>query len=72
MSALAGRNSIKKETGWEMNVSKTGDLFTVRVTSSNPAEVSRLCGLGYIGVMAVGAHHQSHHWGMAEVSNPQN
>ena len=63
---------LKKETGWAMHVSKTGDLYTLRVTTSNPAEVSRLRGLGYIGVMAVGTHHQSHHWGMANGSNPHN
>jgi hypothetical protein len=63
---------MKKETGWEMKVSKKGDLFTLKVTTSNPAEISRLRGLGYIGIMAVGEHHQGHHWGMVKGSNPHN
>ncbi|HMK60918.1 MAG TPA: hypothetical protein VK452_07210 [Dissulfurispiraceae bacterium] len=61
---------LKKETGWDMQVVKKGDLFTIRVTTTNGAEVSRLRGLGYIGIMVVGEHHQIHHWGIATGANP--
>ena len=57
---------MKRETGWEMQVSKKIDLFTLKVTTSNPAEISSLRGPGYIGIMAVGERHQFHHWGMVK------
>lgn len=50
---------LKRETGWEMHVTKQGDVFVLTVTTPNEAEVDRLRGLGYIGVMALGAHY---HW----------
>ncbi|HMK44652.1 MAG TPA: hypothetical protein VK445_11005 [Dissulfurispiraceae bacterium] len=61
---------LKKETGWNMQVEKTGDLFTIRVTTPNEAEVTRMRGLGYIGIMAIGEHHQIHHWGIVTGVNP--
>lgn len=61
---------LKQETGWDMYVIKQGDVFVLTVTTSNSAEVDRLRGLGYIGVMALGAHHQVHHWGMVQGESP--
>ncbi|MGD8592894.1 MAG: hypothetical protein PVF82_08685 [Gammaproteobacteria bacterium] len=61
---------LKKETGWNMSVTKQDGLYTVTVTTNNPAEVAKIRGLGYIGAMATGAHHQSHHWSMAKGENP--
>jgi hypothetical protein len=61
---------LKRETGWDMHVAKQGDVFVLTVTTPNPAEVDRLRGLGYIGVMALGAHHQVHHWGMVRGASP--
>jgi hypothetical protein len=61
---------LKRETGWDMHVAKRGDIFVLTVTTPNEAEVDRLRGLGYIGVMALGAHHQVHHWGMVRGESP--
>jgi hypothetical protein len=61
---------LKSETGWDMHVAKQGDVFVLTVTTPNEAEVDRLRGLGYIGVMALGAHHQVHHWGMVRGESP--
>jgi hypothetical protein len=61
---------LKRETGWDMQVSKQGDVFVLNVTTQNPAEIERLRGLGYIGVMALGTHHQVHHWGMVQGEHP--
>jgi hypothetical protein len=61
---------LKKETGWDMSVTKQDGSYTVTVTTNNPAEVAKIRGLGYIGAMATGAHHQSHHWSMAKGENP--
>ncbi len=35
------------------------------VTSDDPGEVRRIRGLGFIGLMATGAHHQAHHLAIA-------
>jgi hypothetical protein len=61
---------LKKEIGWDMLVEKKDDLFTVTVTTDKPSEVAKIRGLGYIGAMAMGAHHQLHHWGMVKGENP--
>jgi hypothetical protein len=61
---------LKRKTGWDMHVAKQGDAFVLTVTTPHPAEVDRLRGLGYIGVMALGAHHQVHHWGMVQGASP--
>ena len=63
-------SQLKRETGWDMLVEKTGDLYTLTVTTVTPTEVARIRGLGYIGVMALGAHHQSHHWSMVQGMDP--
>ena len=61
---------IKAETGWDMQVSNNNDVFTLTVVSKKAHEVAKIRGLGYIGVMAYGNHHQSHHWAMASGDNP--
>jgi hypothetical protein len=40
------------------------------VTTTKPDEVAKIRGLGYIGILATGAHHQAHHWAMARGINP--
>jgi hypothetical protein len=61
---------LRNETGWDMSVTKRDGAYTVTVTTNNPAEVAKIRGLGYIGAMATGAHHQSHHWSMVKGENP--
>lgn len=61
---------MKQETGWDMQVRKVNGGYTARVTSSNAADVAKIRGLGYIGIVALGRHHQLHHWQMAKGINP--
>ena len=61
---------LKRDTGWDMQIVKTGDRYTLTTTTENPGEVSKIRGLGYIGLMASGGHHQLHHWAMATGVNP--
>ena len=61
---------LKNDTGWSMQVSKSKGLYTLTTTSSNPGDAARIRGLGYIGLMAYGDHHQRHHWAMATGKNP--
>lgn len=61
---------LKRETGWDMKVQKQGKGYLLRITTSKPEEVDKIRGLGYIGLMAYGSHHQAHHWMMARGINP--
>ena len=57
---------LKSETGWDMTVSKDKDKYKLRVTSDDAAQVDKVRGLGYIGIMAMGNHHALHHWALAK------
>jgi hypothetical protein len=61
---------LQAETGWTMTVRKEDARYKITVTTRNPAEVAKIRGLGYIGVLATGAHHQAHHWAMARGMDP--
>jgi len=62
---------LKQESGWDMDAKKNKDgSFTARVTSTRDEDVAKIRGLGYIGVVAYGQHHQQHHWQMATGVNP--
>lgn len=54
---------LKMETGWTMDVhDEDAGRYRLVVTTPNPDEVAKVRGLGYIGLMAYGAHHIPHHW----------
>lgn len=61
---------LQAETGWTMTVRKENMRYKITVTTPNPAEVAKIRGLGYIGILATGAHHQAHHWAMARGMDP--
>ena len=52
--------------GWATKVTPlpNGELLTV--TTADPKDVPHIRGLGFIGLMASGAHHQPHHLAMAK------
>lgn len=61
---------LRRETGWQMLVGRQGDQFRVTITSDDPEDTAMINGLGYIGLMAMGDHHQPHHWSMGSGKNP--
>jgi len=62
---------LKQESGWDMTTIKIeGGGYSARVTSSKPDDVAKIRGLGYIGIVALGKHHQAHHWQMATGTDP--
>ena len=61
---------LRMEKGWTMDVTENGDQFTLEVTTGDPGEIAKVRGLGYIGLMATGAHHTKHHWSIARGMNP--
>jgi hypothetical protein len=57
--------------GWHFDAKDTegGSIFEVRVP---PQDVAKLKGLGFIGVMTRGMHHQEHHLMIARGEHPHN
>jgi len=61
---------LKRETGWRMKVVKNKVQYILTTTSDNKEDEDKIRGLGYIGLMAYGNHHQAHHWAIATGKNP--
>lgn len=56
---------LKMEKGWDMMAKQDNNQWTITVTTKNNSEVKEIRALGYIGLLAEGAHHQLHHWMIA-------
>ncbi len=63
-------SQLKMETGWDMTVKTDNGKYILRITTVDKRDVSKIRGLGYIGLMAYGVHHQKHHWDMARGEDP--
>ncbi len=61
---------LQMEKGWTMDVTENGDQFTLKVTTEDSGDIEKIRGLGYIGLMATGAHHTRHHWMIARGMTP--
>jgi hypothetical protein len=57
---------LNKMNGWRAKAEKLPDGVRLTVTAGDPAQVIRIRGLGFIGLMVSGAHHQPHHLAMAK------
>jgi hypothetical protein len=61
----AHAREIDGQGGWSVTTSPVTEGVVLAVTSANPVETARIRGLGFIGIMVRGAHHQPHHLAMA-------
>lgn len=61
---------IDGHNGWHARAMLLPDGARLTVTASDPREVTHIRGLGFIGLMATGAHHQAHHLAIAEGKRP--
>ena len=61
---------IDGHDGWHATATLLPDGARLTVTASDPREVAHIRGLGFIGLMATGAHHQAHHLAIAEGQRP--
>ncbi len=52
--------------GWTTKAAELPDGELLTVTASDPKEVQHIRGLGFIGLLTSGAHHQPHHLAMAK------
>ena len=51
--------------GWVTNTEPLPDGVLLTVTTADPRQTARIRGLGFIGIMVQGSHHQMHHLAMA-------
>ena len=56
--------------GWNYTAKEIEGGASLTVTPPNAASMVKLKGLGFIGIMANGMHHQQHHWMIANGQNP--
>lgn len=56
---------LNKMGGWQVDVEVKTDKVIMQISSSDELLMSQVKALGFFGMMATGAHHQAHHWGMA-------
>lgn len=56
---------LAKIPGWSVTAQTTDDGAVLKVSSQDEADVARIAGLGFFGLMATGAHHQPHHLAIA-------
>lgn len=66
----AHARTIDGQYGWSVTTAPEADGVVLTVTSADPAEVARIRGLGFMGIMVRGAHHQRHHLAMARGAMP--
>ena len=52
--------------GWSAKIASLPDGVLLTVTSNDPSEVQHIRGLGFIGLLVSGGHHQPHHLAMAK------
>ena len=61
---------INRHNGWHVTARLLPNGALLTATASNPKEVAHIRGLGFIGLMVTGAHHQMHHLAIAEGKHP--
>ena len=61
----AHAREIDGQDGWQARAEALPDGVALTVTAAEPREAQVIQGLGFIGVLATGAHHQRHHLAMA-------
>lgn len=52
---------LSHASGWEVVTTKTEHGATLAITAQNGEDLDQIQGLGFWGVMTIGAHHQQHH-----------
>lgn len=56
---------LNKMGGWQIDFKLHADHVIMAASSDDQATMVKIQALGFYGLMATGAHHQPHHWGMA-------
>lgn len=61
----AHAHELNQMNGWTARTEPLPNGVRLTVTSADPGQVEHIRGLGFIGLMVSGAHHQPHHLAMA-------
>jgi hypothetical protein len=62
----AHANEMDGQNGWSARTEPLDNGVAFTVTSADPGQAARIRGLGFIGIMVQGDHHQAHHLAMAK------
>jgi len=62
----AWAQTMNGHQGWSAKAVKLANGELLTVAASDPKEVQHIRGLGFIGLLASGSHHQPHHLAMAK------
>jgi hypothetical protein len=66
----AHADTMQGADGWKFAAELTESGATLAVTPPDSAAAAKLAGLGFIGVMTRGMHHQQHHYMIAKGLGP--
>ncbi|MCZ8548156.1 hypothetical protein OOJ09_28600 [Mesorhizobium qingshengii] len=66
----AHAEELNQMNGWSARTEVLPDGVRLTVTSNDPKEVAHIRGLGFIGLLVSGSHHQPHHLAMAKNEMP--
>ena len=57
---------ITGQNGWRVETAPLADGVLLTATAAEPKEIRHIHGLGFIGLLTSGAHHQPHHLAIAK------
>ena len=52
---------LQTATGWRVESEVLTDGATMTIDAESPGELNKITGLGFFGLMTIGAHHRQHH-----------
>ena len=61
---------LASETGWKVSTSNIANGAVLTVFPSRPEQRRQVLGLGFYGLLTIGAHHQLHHLVIAKGMSP--
>lgn len=67
---VAHSGAMNGVRGFEYETEETQDGAILTAHAANPSDLKMLTGLGFIGIMTFGAHHQEHHLAIASGMSP--
>ncbi len=67
---LAHTDMMNGSNGWELTANEIENGVTLDISTEDPSQRAKIKGLGFAGFMALGMHHQAHHWAIARGMSP--
>ncbi len=67
---MAHSPMLAQASGWDVRAALQSDGATMTVMTTSDDELAEVLGLGFFGLMTIGAHHQQHHIMIASGMSP--